>query len=408
MRYRVEQLAAACDVSVDTVRYYQSRGLLPQPEREGRVAVVRRRARGAHPADPRAPEEGADARGDRAGRSTASSATPTPIWPPRSPRRAGAGGRRGRPAHARRLRDAERRARVADPGRRARGHPDRPRRRRADAVHGRRHRTRPDRAAPARVRAAARRPARRSRATRTARSRELAARAVDLFDEHVRKPIRDSAGDDAAAAAQMVEAFNELLPAVTTLVSHHFRRVAAGDRRGADRDVTDALPQGEEKARSVRDLFDTISPRYDLVNRVMTFGMDIGLAPPGRPGAAPAAGRAASSIWPAGPGTCPSSSRVRATCRPAFDFSFGMLANARTDVPLVQADILRLPVRDASADGVDVRVRAAQRGLARGAVRGARARGAVRAGPSRCSTRAVRTTRCCAPDTRCTSSASCR
>ena len=38
MRYRVEQLAAACDVSVDTVRYYQSRGLLPQPDREGRVA----------------------------------------------------------------------------------------------------------------------------------------------------------------------------------------------------------------------------------------------------------------------------------------------------------------------------------------------------------------------------------
>ncbi|HEY5860068.1 MAG TPA: MerR family transcriptional regulator, partial [Actinomycetota bacterium] len=38
MRYRVEQLAAISDISVDTVRYYQSRGLLPQPEREGRVA----------------------------------------------------------------------------------------------------------------------------------------------------------------------------------------------------------------------------------------------------------------------------------------------------------------------------------------------------------------------------------
>jgi DNA-binding transcriptional MerR regulator len=38
VRYRVEQLAASCDVSVDTVRFYQSRGLLPQPEREGRVA----------------------------------------------------------------------------------------------------------------------------------------------------------------------------------------------------------------------------------------------------------------------------------------------------------------------------------------------------------------------------------
>ena len=34
----MEQLAAACDVSVDTVRYYQSLGLLPPPEREGRVA----------------------------------------------------------------------------------------------------------------------------------------------------------------------------------------------------------------------------------------------------------------------------------------------------------------------------------------------------------------------------------
>jgi DNA-binding transcriptional MerR regulator len=38
VRYRVEQLAAACDVSVDTVRYYQTRGLVPPPAREGRVA----------------------------------------------------------------------------------------------------------------------------------------------------------------------------------------------------------------------------------------------------------------------------------------------------------------------------------------------------------------------------------
>ena len=54
--------------------------------------------------------------------------------------------------------------------------------------------------------------------------RALAVRAVDLFDEHVRKPIRDTA-DDGEGAEQMVEAFRELLPAVTTLVSHHFRRV---------------------------------------------------------------------------------------------------------------------------------------------------------------------------------------
>jgi DNA-binding transcriptional MerR regulator len=55
--------------------------------------------------------------------------------------------------------------------------------------------------------------------------RGLAERAVDLFDEHVRKPIRDTTGDGEGAAEQMVEAFQELLPAVTTLVSHHFRRV---------------------------------------------------------------------------------------------------------------------------------------------------------------------------------------
>jgi DNA-binding transcriptional MerR regulator len=38
MRYRVDELAARCGVSVDTVRFYQARGLLPRPEREGRVA----------------------------------------------------------------------------------------------------------------------------------------------------------------------------------------------------------------------------------------------------------------------------------------------------------------------------------------------------------------------------------
>ena len=35
------------------------------------------------------------------------------------------------------------------------------------------------------------------------------------------------------------------------------------------------LPQGEEKVRAVRQMFDTIAPRYDLVNRVMTFRLDV-------------------------------------------------------------------------------------------------------------------------------------
>jgi len=39
MNYRVEQLAAAAGVRVDTVRYYQAQGLLPAPRRAGRHVV---------------------------------------------------------------------------------------------------------------------------------------------------------------------------------------------------------------------------------------------------------------------------------------------------------------------------------------------------------------------------------
>jgi DNA-binding transcriptional MerR regulator len=37
--YRVEELARAAGVGVDTVRFYQARGLLPAPQRRGRIAL---------------------------------------------------------------------------------------------------------------------------------------------------------------------------------------------------------------------------------------------------------------------------------------------------------------------------------------------------------------------------------
>ena len=39
MEYRVEALAAAAGVRVDTLRFYQSRGLLPAPRKRGRVGI---------------------------------------------------------------------------------------------------------------------------------------------------------------------------------------------------------------------------------------------------------------------------------------------------------------------------------------------------------------------------------
>lgn len=39
MEYRVEELATAADLRVDTIRFYQSRGLLPKPLRRGRQAI---------------------------------------------------------------------------------------------------------------------------------------------------------------------------------------------------------------------------------------------------------------------------------------------------------------------------------------------------------------------------------
>ena len=37
----------------------------------------------------------------------------------------------------------------------------------------------------------------------------------------------------------------------------------------------DRLPEGEAKVQAVREMFDAIAPRYDLVNRLMTFRLDV-------------------------------------------------------------------------------------------------------------------------------------
>lgn len=110
------------------------------------------------------------------------------------------------------------------------------------------------------------------------------------------------------------------------------------------------LPQGEEKVRAVRAMFDAIAPRYDLVNRLMTFGLDVAWR------------RRTVAALRLGPGSlvldlaCGTGDLCRELAaqglRPVgADLSHGMLASARTGAPLVQADALRLPVADGRADG---------------------------------------------------------
>jgi demethylmenaquinone methyltransferase/2-methoxy-6-polyprenyl-1,4-benzoquinol methylase len=113
----------------------------------------------------------------------------------------------------------------------------------------------------------------------------------------------------------------------------------------------DTLPEGDEKRAAVRDMFDAIAPRYDLVNRIMTFRLDVRWRRRAvRSLALPRGGR----ILDLASGTGDLCVDVaRAGYRPvSVDLSLGMLGADHSGAPRVQADILRLPVPDASVDGV--------------------------------------------------------
>ena len=115
--------------------------------------------------------------------------------------------------------------------------------------------------------------------------------------------------------------------------------------------MPDALPEGEEKVEAVRSMFDAIAPRYDLVNRIMTFRMDVRWRR-----------RTVGTLdLPTGATVIDLACGTGDLCRElahqglapiGVDLSFGMLAAARTTTPLVHGDALRLPFPAESAAGV--------------------------------------------------------
>jgi len=229
VRYRVEQLAAACDVSVDTVRYYQSRRLLPPPDREGRVAWYgaehARRIREVRALQRKGLTLAAIGRvldGDQ-GRPDVDLA-------------AAVHAARGAGEAEELLLLEEFAQRSGVPGSLIQA-VEREGIKLGRTIDGEERYTASD---IEMVRGALRllesglplgELLALARETNEAMVR-LADRAVELFDEHVRKPIRDTANSDEAAAAELVEAFDTLLPAVTNLVANHFRRVLLAEAEG--------------------------------------------------------------------------------------------------------------------------------------------------------------------------------
>jgi demethylmenaquinone methyltransferase/2-methoxy-6-polyprenyl-1,4-benzoquinol methylase len=125
--------------------------------------------------------------------------------------------------------------------------------------------------------------------------------------------------------------------------------MTGSDGRDAPWDRDD-LPTGDDKARTVRAMFDTIAPRYDLVNRIMTFRLDVRW----RRRAVRALDLPAGSLvvdLAGGTGDLCIDLRRAGHHPVSVDFSYGMLAADRSGAARVQADVLRLPFAAASVDG---------------------------------------------------------
>ena len=114
---------------------------------------------------------------------------------------------------------------------------------------------------------------------------------------------------------------------------------------------TQELPQGDAKAKVVQNMFDAIAPRYDMVNRIMTFRLDTRWRKIAVRKLALTKGARVLDLA-SGTGDLCVDLRKAGLIPLSFDMSFGMLAADHSKAPRVQADILCLPIATQSVDGV--------------------------------------------------------
>lgn len=111
------------------------------------------------------------------------------------------------------------------------------------------------------------------------------------------------------------------------------------------------LPQGAAKATAVREMFDSIAPRYDLVNRIMTFRLDVRWRRRTVRALSISKGKCVLDLASGTGDLCVE--LLKNGLRPiSVDVSLGMLRADHSGSPRVQADILRLPFADKSVDGI--------------------------------------------------------
>jgi demethylmenaquinone methyltransferase/2-methoxy-6-polyprenyl-1,4-benzoquinol methylase len=111
------------------------------------------------------------------------------------------------------------------------------------------------------------------------------------------------------------------------------------------------LPDPRDKARAVEEMFDRIAPRYDRLNRLLTFRLDVGWRRRAVRALGLAPGARVADVA-CGTGDLCTELSAHALEPVGVDVSAGMLAAARTRAPLVRADALRLPFPDGALDGV--------------------------------------------------------